>query len=51
MSLMNKDETRRDSSNPFIIIELLNHYLFCKTICQVLLSWTPVTEFDLRLPN
>ena len=36
--LMSKDETRRDGSNPFIVILSLNHYSFCETMSQVLLS-------------
>ena len=43
---LSKDETRRDGSNPFIIISSLNHYSFCETMSQVLLSWTPLTEFN-----
>ena len=33
------------SSNPFIVILSLNHYSFCETMSQMLLSWTPLTEF------
>ena len=48
-SPLSKDETRRDGSIPFIVILSLNHYSFCETMSQVLLSWTPLTEFDNRL--
>ena len=37
-SPLSKDETRRDGSIPFIVILSLNHYSFCETMSQVLLS-------------
>ena len=37
-SPLSKDETRRDGSNPFIVILSLHHYSFCETMSQVLLS-------------
>ena len=37
-SPLSKDETRRDGSIPFIVILSLNHYSFCETTSQVLLS-------------
>ena len=50
-SPLSKDETRRDGSIPFIVMLSLNHYSFCETMSQVLLSWTPFTEFGLRSPS
>ena len=29
----------------------IDHYSFCETMSQVLLSWTLLTEFDLRSPS
>ena len=37
-SPLSKDETRRDGSIPFIVMLSLNHYSFCETMSQVLLS-------------
>ena len=45
MSPLSKDETHRDGSNLFIVIKLL--FIFW-TMSQVLLSWTPLTEFGIN---
>ena len=43
MNPSSKNETRCDSSFPFIVIKPL---LICKTRFQELLFWTPLIEFD-----
>ena len=49
MSALIQDETCRNRSILFIAIMLLNPRSFWKTMSQVLLSWTSLTDFDLRL--
>ena len=45
---LSKDETCRDGS---IHLLSLHHYLFCKTMSQVLCPNLPLTKFDLRFPR
>ena len=46
LSPLGKDKTLRDGLSPSVVILPLNHYSFSKTMYQVLLSWTPLTELN-----
>ena len=44
MRHLSEDETRRDGSNPFIVLLSKNPYSVCETMSQMLFSCTFLTE-------